>query len=61
MSFCRIAAVETPEELIPRAHHLIDAGDVVLVKGSKGSKVALMVEALRNLGQEAPDSGVEDL
>jgi UDP-N-acetylmuramoyl-tripeptide--D-alanyl-D-alanine ligase len=53
--------VETPEELMPRAHHLIDAGDVVLVKGSKGSKVALMVEALRNLGQEAPDSGVEDL
>ena len=46
---------------MPRAHHLIDAGDVVLVKGSKGSKVALMVEALRNLGQEAPDSGVEDL
>ncbi|MDZ7907380.1 MAG: hypothetical protein U5N10_03525 [Gemmobacter sp.] len=33
----------------PRA--LIDAGDVVLVKGSKGIKVSLIVDALRKLGQ----------
>ncbi len=29
---------------------LVDAGDVVLVKGSKGSKVSTIVDAIRNLG-----------
>ena len=29
---------------------LVDAGDVVLVKGSKGSKVSLIVDAMRKLG-----------
>lgn len=38
------------EELAEEAHRLIDAGDVVLVKGSKGSRVSLVVEALRRLG-----------
>jgi UDP-N-acetylmuramoyl-tripeptide--D-alanyl-D-alanine ligase len=38
-------------ELAARAHHLVDAGDVVLVKGSKGSKVSLVVDALKKLGQ----------
>ena len=42
---------ETAQELVVRAAHLVDAGDVVLVKGSKGSKVSLVVEALRKLGQ----------
>lgn len=39
--------VETPEELAPMAARLIDAGDVILVKGSKGSRVSLVVDALR--------------
>lgn len=39
------------EDLAHRAAHLVDAGDAVLVKGSKGSKVSLVVEALRKLGQ----------
>lgn len=43
--------VETAAELCPRARHLVDAGDIVLVKGSKGSKVSLVVDALRKLGQ----------
>lgn len=43
--------VETAPELAARAHHLADAGDVLLVKGSKGSKVSLVVDALRKLGQ----------
>ena len=30
---------------------LVDAGDVVLAKGSKGIKVSLVVDALRKLGQ----------
>ena len=37
-------------ELAGKAHSLIDAGDVILVKGSKGSKVSLIVDALRKLG-----------
>ncbi|WP_297768748.1 UDP-N-acetylmuramoyl-tripeptide--D-alanyl-D-alanine ligase [uncultured Roseovarius sp.] len=42
---------ETAEQLAPKAHRLIDAGDVVLVKGSKGSKVSLVVDALRRAGR----------
>lgn len=45
----RGAKVETAEELAAVAHTLVDAGDVVLVKGSKGSKVSLVVSALRKL------------
>ena len=48
--------VETAPELAARARVLFDAGDIVLVKGSKGSKVSLVVDALRRLGQGvAPD------
>lgn len=43
--------VETAAELVPRARTLVDAGDIVLVKGSKGSKVSLVVDALRKMGQ----------
>lgn len=42
---------ETAAGLVARAHHLADAGDVVLVKGSKGSLVSLVVDALKKLGQ----------
>ena len=42
---------ETAAALTPRAHLLADAGDVVLVKGSKGSKVSIVVDGLRKLGQ----------
>lgn len=42
---------ETATDLARSARHLIDAGDVVLVKGSKGSKVSLVVDALRQLSQ----------
>lgn len=45
--------VETAPELGQRARSLIDAGDIVLVKGSKGIKVSLVVDALRKLGQPA--------
>jgi len=49
---------ETADALAANAHHLIDAGDVVLVKGSKGSRVSVVVDALRKLGQAVP---TEDL
>ncbi|MGQ0611407.1 MAG: UDP-N-acetylmuramoyl-tripeptide--D-alanyl-D-alanine ligase [Paracoccaceae bacterium] len=42
---------ERAQDLAAGARSLIDAGDVVLVKGSKGSKVSLVVEALRKLGR----------
>jgi len=41
----------TAPELAIRARHLIDAGDILLVKGSKGAKVSLVVDALRKIGQ----------
>ncbi|WP_127903419.1 UDP-N-acetylmuramoyl-tripeptide--D-alanyl-D-alanine ligase [Solirhodobacter olei] len=44
---------ETAAEMAAEARHLVDAGDVVLVKGSKGSKVSLVVDALRKLAQAA--------
>lgn len=48
--------VETAAELAREAHRLADAGDVIMVKGSKGSKVSLVVDALRKLGHPvAPD------
>ena len=51
---------ETAQELAERARRMIDAGDVVLVKGSKGSKVSLVVDALRRAvrpsGRETEDS-----
>jgi len=41
---------EQAAELASAANHLVDAGDVVLVKGSKGSKVSGVVDAIRKLG-----------
>jgi len=38
---------DSAEALASRAHRLVDAGDVVLVKGSKGSRVSRVAEALR--------------
>ena len=42
---------ETAGELAAEAHRLVDAGDVILVKGSKGSRVSEVVTALRRLAQ----------
>ncbi len=44
--------VETADEMASQVHGLVDAGDVVLIKGSKGSQVSRVVSALRRLGQE---------
>ncbi len=45
--------VESADQMAARARRLLDAGDVVLVKGSKGSKVSTVVDALRKLGHAA--------
>jgi len=45
--------VQTAPELLPRLRSMVDAGDVVLVKGSKGIKVSLLVDAFRKMGQRA--------
>ena len=44
----------TAEQMAARAHSLIRAGDVILVKGSKGSRVSLVVDAIRKLGHPQP-------
>ncbi len=50
-------ACDTAEGLGQQAHRLIRPGDVILVKGSKGSKVSRVVDALRHLGHpEATDN-----
>lgn len=46
--------VAQADDLGARVHQLVRDGDVVLVKGSKGSLVSRVVDALRNLGQPAP-------
>ena len=46
----RGAWAETAGELAENAGSLVDAGDVVLVKGSKSSHVSLIVDAIRKLG-----------
>ncbi|TCM77826.1 UDP-N-acetylmuramoyl-tripeptide--D-alanyl-D-alanine ligase [Rhodovulum steppense] len=48
------------EPLAARVHGLVDAGDVVLVKGSKGSHVSIVVDALGKLGQAVRETD-EDL
>ena len=52
--------VQTAPELAARARALIDAGDILLVKGSKGIKVSLVVDALRKLGQAAAGMSRKD-
>ena len=41
---------ETAPDMAERIRHHVDAGDVLLVKGSKGSRVSLVVDAVRKLG-----------
>lgn len=41
---------ETADEICAEIHRLIGPGDVVLVKGSKGIRVSLVVDAIRKMG-----------
>ncbi len=51
---------ETPEPMAAEISRLVDAGDVVMVKGSKGSRVSLVVDAIRKMGQRAQASNREE-
>ena len=42
---------ETAQELADRAAELVGPGDIVLVKGSKSSKISTVVDALRRSAQ----------
>ncbi len=48
---------EDAAALAGRVHHHVDAGDVVLVKGSKGSRVSAVAEALARLGEARAADG----
>ncbi|WP_298492105.1 UDP-N-acetylmuramoyl-tripeptide--D-alanyl-D-alanine ligase [uncultured Maritimibacter sp.] len=41
---------ETADAMAAEIRHLVDAGDVLLIKGSKGSYVSRVVDAVRKLG-----------
>jgi UDP-N-acetylmuramoyl-tripeptide--D-alanyl-D-alanine ligase len=51
---------DTAQTLAAEAHRLVDAGDVVLVKGSLSTGLRAVVDALRKLGQAAPTSDDTD-
>ncbi|EAR52598.1 UDP-N-acetylmuramoylalanyl-D-glutamyl-2,6-diaminopimelate--D-alanyl-D-alanine ligase [Oceanicola granulosus HTCC2516] len=51
--------VENAEDLAAKAARLVDPGDVVLVKGSKGSRVSRVVDAIRKLGHRSEMSEQE--
>ena len=41
----------TAEEMAARARRLVDAGDIAMVKGSHGSRVGAVVEAIKGMGE----------
>ena len=53
--------VPEAKDLLPRLRSLVDAGEVVLVKGSKGIKVSLLVDGLRKLGHSVPMHGAAQI
>lgn len=52
--------VENADALIPEVSRLVEAGDIVLVKGSKGSYVSRIVDAIRKLGHRDATLTVEE-
>lgn len=47
---CRGHYAETAAELAERVTELVTSGDILLVKGSKGSRISTVVDALRRVG-----------
>ncbi|MFO1105578.1 MAG: UDP-N-acetylmuramoyl-tripeptide--D-alanyl-D-alanine ligase [Amaricoccus sp.] len=50
---------ETAEEMAARVRRLLDAGDIAMVKGSLGSRVGKVVEAIKGLGEARPPESLE--
>ena len=46
--------LETSAEVLPKLRSLLDAGDVVLAKGSLSMKLGLIVDAIRKMGHPVP-------
>ncbi len=44
---------ETSDTLAARVHRLLDAGDVVMIKGSNGSRISVVAEAIKRLDKAA--------
>jgi UDP-N-acetylmuramoyl-tripeptide--D-alanyl-D-alanine ligase len=49
----------TSDKMAASARRLLDAGDVAVVKGSLGSRMGLVVEAIKRLGEPRPASAEE--
>ena len=47
------------EAMAARARRLVDAGDIAMVKGSLGSRVGQVVEAIKKMGEARPAEAVE--
>jgi UDP-N-acetylmuramoyl-tripeptide--D-alanyl-D-alanine ligase len=46
--------VESSADLAAQVNELLTDGDVVMVKGSLGAKMGLIVDAIKNLGDARP-------
>jgi UDP-N-acetylmuramoyl-tripeptide--D-alanyl-D-alanine ligase len=44
----------TAAEMAAQVRHLLDSGDIAMVKGSRGARVDLVVEAIKRLGDARP-------
>ena len=49
----------TAEAMAARARRLLDAGDIAMVKGSLGSRVGKVVEAIKTMGEARPAEAPE--
>ena len=60
---CRAASAANGSRPPPRwrrgCRRLLDAGDIAMVKGSRGARVDLVVEAIKAMGDARPAGGVE--
>ncbi len=55
------ATAESSEALLPALIDVLRAGDTVMVKGSLGSRMALIVEALKSLDSEVSQHAANGL
>jgi UDP-N-acetylmuramoyl-tripeptide--D-alanyl-D-alanine ligase len=53
--------VETSADIVRDVRRLVDAGDVVMIKGSLSTALGKVVDAIRKLGHPAPQSKNEDV